>query len=338
MKKSIFLEGLFLLFLCTACFSQSKTIRKLQLDFERVEINGAGQKNAISGNLYYKNNPYFFVFNILKPENQVNYINSDGTFFKDSTGIYDFTQGRSILNQTCVDILTWFKSDMGLGDSGYAPAISTVEDGLVVTEWQYFRNGAHAIEKVLVTTDSKGNFTNLKMYLASGELYTETKLSDFTKITGYTVPTTIESQTYTNGKPYICTILKFSKIKINQIEDAYSEYQAENSSPAKSNEINGIKNPVVLAISPLSPVFRVSLSSVITNIAYKGYKKFVTKQDNSACPFEPTCSQYMLQAISKYGPAGLIMGLERLKRCNPTEHNANLYDTNKNGKHVDPVK
>lgn len=337
MKKSFLAECLFLIFLGTA-FAQSKTIRNLQLDFQRIETNSQGQKSEISGNLYYKSNPYSFIFNILKPENQVTYLNSEGSFFRDSTGVYDFSQGRSILNQTCVDILTWFKKDVGLTDTGYGPTTSTMQNGNVVTEWQYTRNEAHAIEKVLVTTDSKGNFTNLKMYLVSGDLYTETKLSDFVTITGYRVPTKIESQTFTDGKPYVSTLLKFSAIKINRLEEPYSEYMAKNPVPAKSNEIKGIKNPVILSLEPVSPVFRTSISSILTNIAYKGYKKFITKQDNSACPFEPSCSQYMLQAISKYGPAGVIMGLDRLKRCNPTEHNSHLYDSNEKGKHVDPVK
>lgn len=37
-----------------------------------------------------------------------------------------------------------------------------------------------------------------------------------------------------------------------------------------------------------------------------------------ACRFEPTCSEYMILAIEKYGLfKGLLKGLWRIMRCNP---------------------
>ena len=36
------------------------------------------------------------------------------------------------------------------------------------------------------------------------------------------------------------------------------------------------------------------------------------------CRFYPTCSQYMRQAVLKYGVGkGLYLGIKRLLRCNP---------------------
>ena len=36
------------------------------------------------------------------------------------------------------------------------------------------------------------------------------------------------------------------------------------------------------------------------------------------CRFTPTCSQYMIDAINKYGVRkGIKLGLKRLKRCRP---------------------
>jgi uncharacterized protein len=36
------------------------------------------------------------------------------------------------------------------------------------------------------------------------------------------------------------------------------------------------------------------------------------------CRFEPTCSQYMLDAVNKYGPwRGAWRGLKRILRCHP---------------------
>ncbi len=48
-----------------------------------------------------------------------------------------------------------------------------------------------------------------------------------------------------------------------------------------------------------------------------------------ACRYSPTCSQYMMDSISKYGAIfGTIKGLKRIGRCHPwSKHN-----------HWDPVK
>jgi len=36
------------------------------------------------------------------------------------------------------------------------------------------------------------------------------------------------------------------------------------------------------------------------------------------CKYYPTCSQYMVQAIEKYGVIkGLYLGIKRILRCNP---------------------
>lgn len=49
---------------------------------------------------------------------------------------------------------------------------------------------------------------------------------------------------------------------------------------------------------------------------------------HSMCRFRPTCSQYMIDAINKYGTIkGIKLGLKRLKKCRP-----------KGGFGYDPVK
>lgn len=48
------------------------------------------------------------------------------------------------------------------------------------------------------------------------------------------------------------------------------------------------------------------------------YKRFISPVLPSACRFHPTCSEYMREAVVKYGVArGGWLGLKRLARCHP---------------------
>lgn len=48
------------------------------------------------------------------------------------------------------------------------------------------------------------------------------------------------------------------------------------------------------------------------------YKWYVSPFLPSACRFHPTCSDYMREAVERYGALrGVGMGLKRLVRCHP---------------------
>lgn len=53
-------------------------------------------------------------------------------------------------------------------------------------------------------------------------------------------------------------------------------------------------------------------------IVLKGYKILISPLLPSACRFYPTCSEYMMEAVSKHGAVrGVWLGLKRLGRCHP---------------------
>ena len=51
----------------------------------------------------------------------------------------------------------------------------------------------------------------------------------------------------------------------------------------------------------------------------KFYKKFISPlKGRRCCKYIPTCSQYALEALQKYGPLkGLALAVWRILRCNP---------------------
>ncbi|MGH9585212.1 MAG: membrane protein insertion efficiency factor YidD [Bryobacteraceae bacterium] len=52
--------------------------------------------------------------------------------------------------------------------------------------------------------------------------------------------------------------------------------------------------------------------------ALKGYKLAISPLLPSACRYYPTCSEYMMAAVQKYGAwRGVWLGVKRLSRCHP---------------------
>ena len=50
----------------------------------------------------------------------------------------------------------------------------------------------------------------------------------------------------------------------------------------------------------------------------KFYKRFISPFLPHACRFQPTCSEYMLEAIKLHGVFyGIYLGIRRILKCNP---------------------
>ncbi|MBI4857722.1 MAG: membrane protein insertion efficiency factor YidD [Acetobacterium sp.] len=50
----------------------------------------------------------------------------------------------------------------------------------------------------------------------------------------------------------------------------------------------------------------------------RGYQKFISPLLGNNCRFSPTCSQYFIMAVDKYGVVkGSYLGGKRILRCHP---------------------
>ena len=48
------------------------------------------------------------------------------------------------------------------------------------------------------------------------------------------------------------------------------------------------------------------------------YQKYISPMKRTKCPYIPTCSQYGLEAIQKYGPVkGSWLAVKRISKCHP---------------------
>ena len=53
-------------------------------------------------------------------------------------------------------------------------------------------------------------------------------------------------------------------------------------------------------------------------LTLRAYKFLISPLLPSACRYRPTCSEYMLEAVEKFGAVkGVWMGMKRLGRCHP---------------------
>ncbi|MDO5565172.1 MAG: membrane protein insertion efficiency factor YidD [Planctomycetia bacterium] len=60
-------------------------------------------------------------------------------------------------------------------------------------------------------------------------------------------------------------------------------------------------------------------------LAVRCYQLTLSHLVGNCCRFTPSCSQYYIEAVRKYGPIkGTLKGLWRILRCNP--YNKGGYD------------
>ena len=55
----------------------------------------------------------------------------------------------------------------------------------------------------------------------------------------------------------------------------------------------------------------------VFSMLLKFYHFYISPNDFSQCPFNPSCSMFMELSVKKFGVTGLLMGFDRLTRDNP---------------------
>jgi hypothetical protein len=79
---------------------------------------------------------------------------------------------------------------------------------------------------------------------------------------------------------------------------------------------------------------------IVLGTGFNLYQKIISPAQGDVCNFEPSCSQFAKEAIKKYGQWGVLMGADRLMRCNPWayQHCDTYYSGIKNYKIYDPIE
>ena len=76
--------------------------------------------------------------------------------------------------------------------------------------------------------------------------------------------------------------------------------------------------PPLLRLLLLRPAIAGAAAGWVLIAMVRAYQLFLSPLLPPRCRFQPSCSQYMIEAVRKKGPIiGLLKGLWRLARCNP---------------------
>ena len=59
-------------------------------------------------------------------------------------------------------------------------------------------------------------------------------------------------------------------------------------------------------------------ASRLLMVLFRGYQYFVSPLFPATCRYTPTCSQYAIEAVARYGAVrGLYLAIRRILRCHP---------------------
>ncbi len=61
-----------------------------------------------------------------------------------------------------------------------------------------------------------------------------------------------------------------------------------------------------------------ALPGLLLLVLFRGYQYFVSPLFPATCRYTPTCSQYAIEAVARYGAIrGLYLAIRRILRCHP---------------------
>jgi len=100
-----------------------------------------------------------------------------------------------------------------------------------------------------------------------------------------------------------------------------------------------MRAPWVNSRSPMNhPDAYPSLGSTMTEWSHTVYRNYLSPALSRGCPCYPSCSEYMVQAITDFGMIlGLIIGLERLLHEHDEIHHGTIIYLDGTPKIYDPI-
>ncbi len=286
--------------------------------------------------------PFRCVYQILQDEGQIVFCTDRLclVFDAEKQAWIEQKESLEIIQQIAMDISNWFNADLGLGASGFESIKSYMEQGQLHSLWENRGKIPNPILRVESIYEN-GHFTSLRMLLADYSLFAHSLLTDYAYCQGRAYPQIIVTENYGEGRMILRKELRLSEVQLDYFEGLPEHIPLPELGP--TTIVQKPQNREFSLPLPEKTSLHSSTASTDSNLAlvilgaHSVYKRFISNQDMSNCPYTPSCSQYMLEAVKKNGPLGFVQGYERLKRCTAHEHGRNLYIKAANGKNFDPV-
>lgn len=227
--------------------------------------------------------------------------------------------------ELAADFLVWFMNDFGLQEAGYKiHHVEKTEEGFcsVYTDEEYYEEGF-----VKLFFNHKNECIRFCIY-EEEELIAQTKLESYEYQKGFKYPTVIVTDFFEGEEKVSRVELTLGGVKLNEgIKRLAGDVKTYPVYFEETEDCNNYEKSLPAAYKD----YEVSTASILVHCAFDFYKKFITDQDVPGCAYTPSCSAYMVKAVSSYGVLGVIKGLDRLKRCNRSETRRNIYIRNDSG-------
>ncbi len=317
-------------FILKGAFSET-SVMHLSMSLKTTTIDAEGKQTVVPAKISYSKNGSFY-FEALEPEKETFFYDASGCYYISSDGIKTKTDEFFLdLQQTAQDLINYFKNDLGLSESQYKIADNKIQNGYIESVWKFFGEGEYVISRIITQSDSKGRLIKLSMFDGNQNLLAQTHIEKYSTDGKNVFPSKIKTMTYSENEAgdnhlVFTTFLEFSDVDL--IKNSIPAYTWQPSMPVYKTD-----NSSVEKFSGST-----SISGILVSGAYKFYKKFITNQDIPGCQFYPTCSHYMADCVKAYGPFGIIKGYDRIKRCNRSEKQRNLYEVREDGRLLDFAK
>ena len=278
---------------------------RISADFSIKEKIADGTSRLIVGKVYYDLSAEKIIYDISFPEPE--------TWVLKDTTLYRF-QSNELLGKSSSFVIptsSFFHftlsgqlANFGLRNSGFTIIDVAKKEDQILTTWEPEEEKVKSSLGKVIMSNLDKKLQAIAFYNPDNDLLSKQFYKNYTNVSGCEVPTEITQINYhEQGQNYqvtsykkemklftitsflICSLIGVTFAQSNNEVLAYKDLLTEKKKAVHYKAAEENKNEIETVFSGL----------------FKVYKNFISSQDGSNCVFYPSCSEYGLLAVKKYG-------------------------------------
>ncbi|MBR1615447.1 MAG: hypothetical protein IJ673_08180, partial [Treponema sp.] len=287
----------FMLFPLSFSHSSSFGAACFELEFESERTDCFGTVFEC-GTVSFRRNPFLFVLEFSCPNKKTIFLNDDGVFLYEDGSLVDISIERTKIRRACSSILSLFSIEESLSENRFQIVECSSVGGKTVCKYE--EQGAFFAPESAIATMDSSKIEKIVFFDSGNKERKRVVYSDYERKGVVSYPTSVfvadsENQSFEK--------LRIKILSLNKLAECFSVCDGLLLDGAKSDFVfvkeggKSFSSGYVpkLANTESDIVGSESLNRIFVKAGFKFYKKFITAQDLSNCPFEPSCSKFMLQ-------------------------------------------